>query len=263
MGTEDFPRALSARETAWLDFLLPAGRPGYASFRSGLEGLAILGEGRWGKGDFVLGREGDEIDLTEGMQPVMVYGEIAARAGESRFTITLSLHQPNEDGMVEFQIGTIDAPELPEEFVEESRWSYSGWLPGEPCPATGGSVREIPLDPAGEILLVISPQKRVLWLYDAVTMVITLVPVTNFYNELMLLKGIRDPKIALDHKRLFSSPEDYSDADLREAFLRYNTTFRKVDRERLHPATVEEPEGGSLGAKIINIFRRKGPNGSA
>jgi hypothetical protein len=160
--------------------------------------------------------------------------------------------------MVEFQIGTIGTGEMPEDFQEESRWSYSGWLPGKLCPATGSPVREIPLDRAAEILLVVSPEKRVLWLYDAHTMVVTLVPVTNFYNELMLLKGIRDPKIALDHKRFFTSLDDYSDADLRDAFSRYNTTFRKVARERLDVAKESKEEGGSFVAKVINIFRGKG-----
>jgi hypothetical protein len=252
---EAFPRGLSDRERAWLDYILPAASPGCASFRSMLEPLVVLGEGRWGRDDFILGRIGQEIDRTEGMLPVMAYGEIACTADDGApFTITLAVHQPNDDGMIEFQVGTLGAGALPAEWSERSRWSYSHWKPGAPCPATGERVREIALDSAGELLLVISPAKRVLWLHDARTMVSTLVPVTNFYNELMLLKGVRDPKIALDHKRLFDDLASYTDADLRGAFARYNVSFRKVDATRLReeqPATART----SFVARFVEIFK--------
>jgi hypothetical protein len=251
----EFPRSLSARETAWLDVLLPSDRPGYARFRRSLDDLTVLGEGRWGSDDFILGRPGQEIDRTEGMLPVMAYGEIICTADDgAAFTITLAVHQPNDDDMIEFQVGVLGLDTIPERWSESARWSYSQWKPGAPCPATGAPVREIVLDAAGELLLVISPAKRVLWLYDSRTMVTTLVPVTNFYNELMLLKGVRDPKIALDHKRLFTDLAGFTDMELHDAFARYNVGFRKVDASRL-AVTAPEPQRASFMAKLVGKFK--------
>jgi hypothetical protein len=250
-----FPRSLTGRESEWLDFILPADRPGYNAFRRSLDDLLVLGEGRWGNDDFILGRPSQEIDRTEGMLPVMAYGEIECVDSDAApFTITLAVHQPNDEGMVEFQVGTLGVGALPASWTERSRWSYSYWLPGAPCPATGQAVRQIGLDKEGELLLVISPAKRVLWLYDARTMVSTLVPVTNFYNELMLLKGVRDPKIGLDHKRLFTELAGFTDAELWGAFQRYNGSYRKVAPERLRR---DEPraEQESLVGRIVRIFR--------
>jgi hypothetical protein len=143
---------------------------------------------------------------------------------------------------------------LPDGWTEIDRWTYSSWKPGAPCPATRRSVREIQLDRDGELLLAVSPIQHVLWLYDARTMVTTLVPVTNFYNELMMLKGVRDPKIALDHKRLFTELDGFTVAELRDAFFRYNGAYRKVAPERLFREE-SRPERESLVARIVGIFK--------
>jgi len=252
-----FPRTPSRREIEWLDFLLPAERPGYRPLRERLRTSMVIGEGRWGAGDLVFGMPEDEIDLTEGMQPVVSYGEVnGCTSDDRRFIITLSLHQPNEEGLVEFQIGAEGEKGVPDEFRETSRWSYSYWSPGAPCPATGASVREVPLNPQEDMLLVISPVKRVIWIHDRHDMTNTLIPVTNFYNELMLLKGIRDPDIALDHKRLFTELGDFTSAELRGAFVRYNLAFRKIDPDRVAGEKREdEDSGGSMLGRIVNLFR--------
>ncbi|HET7152282.1 MAG TPA: hypothetical protein VFJ29_00820, partial [Candidatus Kapabacteria bacterium] len=56
-----------------------------------------------------------------------------------------------------------------------------------------------------------------------------LIPVTNFYNELMIFKQIRDPKVALDHKNLFTYLTQFTDAELIGAFKHYNVLYKKVD----------------------------------
>ncbi|MDB5034883.1 MAG: hypothetical protein JWQ98_2124 [Chlorobi bacterium] len=255
-----FPRELSPVEWAWLAYLLPADRPGYARFLGSLDGYVLLGEGRWGTDDFVLGPVGGaEIDRTEGMQPIVAYGEIIMVApGGREEVMTLAVHQPNDDGLVEFQISGLDAVADSGEWTEARRWSYSRWNPGNPCPATGGPVREIGLDAKGELLLTVSPVKRVLWLHDRADMTSTLVPVTNYYNELMLLKGIRDPGIALDHRRLFTALDDFTDVDLRLAFIRYNMSFRKIDPERLREATPSQPRREGLLGRVLNVFKGNG-----
>lgn len=250
-----YPQPASARESGWLDLLLPAERPGYAPLREHLRGLVVIGEGRWGRGDMVFGRPGQEIDLTEGMQPVVSYGEVNASIGTEDFIITLSVHQPNDEDQVEFQIGVRDIAELPDAFTERSSWTYARWNPGQPCPATGAPVRAVSLNNDRNLLLVISPARRVLWLHDMLDGTSTLLPVTNFYNELMLLKGIRDPQVALDHRRLFNHPDEFTDVDLRESFIRYNLAFRKVVPERVVEPRPEPPKSRSIMDRIGNLFR--------
>lgn len=228
MNNEDemFPRELSAREFALLEWLLPADRPGYARVLARLRSLFVIGEGRWGRNDLVLGAIGDVIDRTEGMQPVLAFGELRG----TPCSMTVAVHMPNEDGQIEFQLSAATGPELPADFHEESRWTYSYWLPGQPCPAHNVPVREVPL-PAGrdtDLRLVIAPQSRVLWLHDGTERTNTLIPVTSFYNELVLTKNIRDPKIALNHRLLFDDGAQFTDHDLSEAFIRYNVLYRKV-----------------------------------
>lgn len=223
--------------------------------REHLRELVVIGEGRWGTGDMVFGRPGQEIDLTEGMQPVASYGEVNASAGAENFIITLSVHQPNDEQQVEFQVGVRDIAELPEECTERSSWTYARWRPGEPCPATGEPVREVPLNKSKDLLMAISTARRVLWLHDILDGTSTLLPVTNFYNELMLLKSIRDPQTALDHRRLFTHLDEFTDVDLRETFIRYNLAFRKIAPERVVEPRVEAPKPRSFMQRIGNVFR--------
>ena len=241
------PRPVTSIEADWLGFLLPDNRPGYGELRTIVAPLVVLGEGRWGQGDLVLGSDGQTIDLEAGMEPVAAFGEIRYADGES---ITLTLHQPDDEGRVEFQIGGEIAPGS----IETSRWSYSYWSPGDHCPSTGSPVREVDLV-RGELVLVISPAARALWLFDAISMMNRLLPITNFYNELVMSLGIRDPRIALDHARLFNETASFSDDDLRAAFVRYNSAFRKIDPDRLAAPIGKTTKPGSLRERLAGMFR--------
>ena len=76
---EQFPRPLRKREQDWLRFLLPESSKGFDRFYKEITELGVLGEGRWGRYDYVLGKPGQEIDRTEGMQPVKAYGELQGK----------------------------------------------------------------------------------------------------------------------------------------------------------------------------------------
>jgi hypothetical protein len=162
---------------------------------------------------------------------------------------------------MEFQRTTLSGLPLPDQFEERGRWTYSTWMPGDPCPATGRVVREVQLSESGDLLLALATGKQVLWVFDQRSMMNTLVPVTNFYNELMLLKGERDPGRALNHKLLFDAMETFTDAELRDAFTRYNKVFRKVDQERLILPASGEEEGmqrQSMMKRFRNMFGGRG-----
>jgi hypothetical protein len=67
-----------------------------------------------------------------------------------------------------------------------------------------------------------------MWVHDDRSEVNALIPVTGFYNELMLQTGVKDPAIALDPKRLFEFPGEQSDSELIRAFSTYNKLRNKV-----------------------------------
>jgi len=70
-----------------------------------------------------------------------------------------------------------------------------------------------------------------LWVYDEQSGINHPIPVTNFYNQLMLQKNIRDARVALDAKRIFRDMQSYTDRDLALAFRSYNKLRRKVTLE--------------------------------
>jgi hypothetical protein len=82
---------------------------------------------------------------------------------------------------------------------------------------------------ARKLVLAICAHDKRLWVYDSDTGVNHPVPVTNFYNELMLHLNVRNPKIALNAQRLFVNLAEFSDGDLFRAFRSYNQIRTKVN----------------------------------
>jgi len=132
--------------------------------------------------------------------------------------------------------------EIPDHFEEKRRWSYSHWRPGAPSPATGAPVREVSID--GRTTLAMAAADQRIWVHNADTGMVLPIPITNFYNEIMLHKGIRDPAIALNSTLLFAEPHRFSDGDLRAAFIAYNRTRHRVS---LVSPSAERPRGRMHG----------------
>ena len=142
---------------------------------------------------------------------------------EDRYTVSVC---DEADGRIEVEIVSGHGREVPDHFEEKRRWTYSEWSPGLPSPSSGRPVREIVV---GEgIVVVLAVDDRRLWVYEAGSGVVRPIPVTNFYNELMLLRRVRDPAIALRSDLLFRGGDSLSDEDLRAAFVAYNTLLPKV-----------------------------------
>jgi hypothetical protein len=224
-----YPRALTSQEKGWLDWLLDPERKGYREFRLRLEGLLVIGEGRRGRGNLVLGHAGDQPDLLSPLAPVFAYGVIEAEEGSISVLVREEAYE-----QVEVEIVPLKGEVVPEKLTEKSRWTYSTWLPGEGCPCCRRDLREVRLD-AGEeeVVLALCATDHRLWVYDAATGVNHLIPVTNFYNELMLHKRIREPKIALDPSYLFTHLTEFSDGDFVHGFAVYNKIRKKVDSIRI------------------------------
>lgn len=221
-----YPRPLTPRERGWLEWVLPAERPGYRVYRSYLDTMVVLGEGRRGKGDFILGYADDMPDTTITLPPVFAYGVIETNFGP----LTITVREQYAD-QIDVEIVSHHSEEVPEDFEERRRWTYSVWSPHDVCPQCGKSLREVLMHAENGrnfVLSICSTDKR-LWVYDGETQVNHLIPVTNFYNELMLHKKIHNPAIALDSKRLFTDLVQYTDVDLTYAFLTYNKLKTKVE----------------------------------
>jgi hypothetical protein len=142
------------------------------------------------------------------------------------FSITV---RENVGDQIDVEIVSSHGEEIPDSDEEKRRWTYSTWKPGEPSPSTGEKIREVRIAPA--IVLGIAANERRVLLHDDSTGMVHLIPVTNFYNELMLHKQIRTPEIALNASRLFSDLDWYSEEDLRAAFIAYNKLKRRVKME--------------------------------
>ncbi len=241
------PRQLRPKERDAVEFVLPADHPGYGEYRSIIAGMSVIGPGRRGAGNFVLGIPGDTPDITSPLASVIAYGMIETT--NDTFTITIREHIGRQ---IDVEIVGSKGEEIPEHYEEKKRWTYSIWLPGAPSPASEAMPREVKVNDALTLALV--PEEKRMWLHDSVTKMNLLIPITNYYNELMLHKSIREPKIALKSNLLFEQLGSYSDEDLRSAFLAYNRIHKKVDVPFHEPAKADE--AGVL-AKLIHVFRKK------
>ncbi len=247
-----YPRPLSDREQSWIEWILPSNRIGYREYRDVIRKMVVLGEGRRGKGDMVLGFSGDLPDTESPLPPVFAYGAIEMNLG--MISITLREHVADQ---INVEIVSHRSEEVPAEFEESRRWTYSTWNAGDACPQCQKPAREVSMHSAEGrhyVLAICVPDRR-LWVFDEEKQVNRLVPVTNFYNELMLHKNIRDPKIALDSKRLFADLSSFSDGELTYAFLIYNKLKTKIEVAGTLIADKKEKE--SFGRKLKQMFSVK------
>jgi hypothetical protein len=245
MTTEVYPRALRPKEENVLEFVLPEDRPGYRNYRNLIRSMVVLSQGRRGRGNLVLGDRQDTADLTSPLAPVMAYGMVETT--QDQFSITV---RECIAGQIDVEIVSQRGEELPDQFEEKRRWTYSAWSPGKPSPATNLPVREVAVGDL--VVLALSREERRLWIYDGRSGMNLLIPVTNYYNELMLQKKIRDPVVALNPDRFYSDLQIFTDAELRESFLAYNASRRRVD------ITVPVAGAGATGfSALLKRFVRK------
>ncbi|MGE5431065.1 MAG: hypothetical protein ACM3QX_08325 [Syntrophomonadaceae bacterium] len=242
-----FPRRLSLREKEWLFSVLPSDRPGYRLYREKIEPLFVIGRGRFGDTDFMLGRSEDSLDETMPPVPVFAAGNLLYEETE----VYVTIHEEFE-GQIEFDISRTGGNILPRELNEIKRWSYSDWKPGKNAPGDGSKVREVHLIP-GRIVLAIASEHKRIWVYEAETGINHLIPVTNFFNEVVRVKHIRDPKLALNSKLIFDSSFELKDQDLGAAFLIYNKYWKKIslDYSIFVSADKEDKE-----KSLFKIFKR-------
>ncbi len=244
--TGTYPRKLRTKELDALETVLPADRAGYQEYRNLLSKMIVLGEGRRGPGNLVLGFERDRPDTSSPLAPVIAYGMVETT--QETFTITLREYVGDQ---IDVEIVSAHGDEIPDHYEEKRRWTYSAWKPGEPLPSNFERVREVNID--RQLTLGIAVNEKRILLYDAGSGIVYLIPITNFYNELMLHKSIRDPKIALKSSLFFHDLDRYSDEDARAAFIAYNKLKRRVSVVETPPVTKEK----SVTAFLRTLFGRQ------
>ena len=248
----EYPRPLSVREREWIEWILPRYRPGYKKYREMIEGLVVIGEGRRGKGEIILGPSGDKPDFDEPLASVAAYGSIETNVGV--VSVTLREYSGNQ---ISVEIVSHRMDEVQNEIEEASRWTYSTWKPGISCPQCNGLVREVPMhsETSARFVMAFCPVNKRAWVFEESTGMNRLIPVTNYYNELMLHKNMRDPNIALNSSLLFSHLTEYTDADLTYAFFTYNKLRTKVHSGGVIKA--DKIEKRTLSDRLKRMFLRR------
>ena len=223
---ENFPRKLKELERELLFSILPSEKSGYLTYREKIENKYVLGSGRFGETNLILGNKEEELDIQDASSTIFAAGSIIYDEGK----IEISINEEIED-RIEFDISPKDY-----EFVfkckEIKRWNYSEWIPGQKSPKENSYVREVIIS-QGKYILAISPEEKRIWLHENDSGINHLIPLSNYYNQLMIEKNIRDPKIALKPNLFFGDKtgkhSEYTDIELRNTFISYNKYLRKLD----------------------------------
>jgi hypothetical protein len=210
--------------------VLPEDRPGYLQYAEDLQGMSVIGQGKRGVGHLVLGSRDARADVDVPLSPVIAFGAFEFQEGQ----ISVAVHA-KADNQIHVEIMATPGEDLTAFRTEVRRWTYSRWKPGLPSPQSDNPVREVVISQVNT-LAIANTEKR-LWLYDSVSGMNQLIPITTFYGELMKVQDIRDPAIALRPARLFEDLPDYSDVTFREAFLSYNKIHPKAEIGQDVPAS--------------------------
>ena len=104
------------------------------------------------------------------------------------------------------------------------------------------------------VTLAFAPAEKRIWIHERAGGIVRPIPITNYYNELMICRGIRDPRIALAPSLLWKDLASFPDEDLIRAFVAYNALRRHV------PLQVDLPPVRRTGIPLFirQLFKRRG-----
>jgi hypothetical protein len=232
---ETFPRPLTHRERELLMWVLPEDRSGYATMRASIESMLVVGAGRRGEGNYILGPAGHIPDNESPLPSVVAIGSIETDTGGIPVTV-----REEERGQIEFEIGSLPSS------LELRRWTLSTWTPGDACPQCGNPARNVAMstESGRRVTLALCAKDRRLWVHEERSGMCRPVPVTLYYSELMRRMGVRDPKMALRSQRLFERLSEFEDEVLTAAFVAYNRIRAKVQAD--DPLRLPQPRRSFL-----------------
>jgi hypothetical protein len=224
-GIKQFPRELTAQERYLLFSVLPEEKPGYKFYRDKIDELIVTGYGRFKNNNYIMGKKGTVPDLSFSSTPVFAAGTIEIPGDEIDILINEEI-----DDEIEFDVTLKNTDKIPSRIEEKESWNYSEWNPGDTAPHDNSVVRETVVSP-GEFILAFAPSHKKIWLHESRSGVNHLIPLTNYYNELMRFKRIKDPKQALNPKLMFEKLSEFSDNELINAFVLYNKYLRRFSHD--------------------------------
>ncbi len=245
-ANELFPRELSDNEKFWLFAALPENKPGYKKYRELIDSLMVIGYGRFGAGNLVLGEAHDVVDLEDPSAPIFAIANIVYANAQ----IYVTIHEEFEN-QIEVDIKSLKGETIPADPGGAKIWTYSDWKPGLKAPNDGGDIREVVLI-KDKIVLAIAPSHKKIWVYNAESGINHFVPVTNYYNEIMILMQNKDPETALDPGRIFTHLNEFTDEQLIAGFLIYNKHWNRVELDYNLFAKKEDQKKKSF----LDIFKK-------
>lgn len=223
---ENFPRELYNYEKEILFSVLPESKIGYKKYMQQISEMKVIGQGRFGGGNFILGFEGDEVELD--IPSTSVFASGIVKSNQLNFDVTI--HQ-EEENQIEYDISPFGKIDVDEEIKIESVTSISFWNKNEKSPFDDSPVNEFVVL-KNKYTLVIDSSAKKIWMNDFKTGINHIIPLTNFYNELMRFKNIREQNIALNPGRFFNDLEKYSEEDLLSAFLMYDKYMNRFNLQQ-------------------------------
>lgn len=245
IASDLYPRNLTPQEKEILFSILPANKSGYKKFRERIEQLYVIGNGRFGENNFILGAKDDKPDITLTLSAVFAIGGIEYNDAERFITI-----HDEEENKIEFDISlSTNDEELPD-YEIINNWTYSNWIPGMNDPIDESKVREVKIRDES-LILVISFNQRRIWIYESETGINHLIPVTNFYNEAMHILHIRESKIVLNSNLIFENPDLFTDENLRQTFFYYNKTCKKINLDYSQFSLKSESKNSNFLSKLF------------
>jgi hypothetical protein len=242
---KDSPRKLNDVELNLLLLLLPENKPGYSKYRKLIRDFYIIGEGRFGEGNYFLGNIDDEIDLEISSSPILTSGVV--KTDKAIFEISINEIQDNK---IEYSISPY--PDENEIYKVESVTTLSDWLPGKKSPE-GDKVKLFSID-GMNYLLAIAPNDHKIWLYEKSSGINYPVPVSNFYNELLRLRRETRKEFYQNTNKLFENLDSFSESEIILAFLLYCKYKRKFNFDYLIEKYLTVP---NKKKSFFSFFRRK------
>jgi hypothetical protein len=239
-----FPRELTDSEKYCLFSILPVGKPGYNSYRKKIESLYVIGFGRQGGSNLILGKLDQQPDIDLPSTPVFASGTLILKEG----MIDICINEEIDD-QIEIDINLRHGGTLPTEINDIGNHNFSEWNPRDNSPIDDSTVRQIKIE-EGKYVLAISKLQKKIWLHDFNSGVNHLIPVSNLFNYMLMVRNIRDKNIAINPNLLFEQLDEFTDRDFLSAFLMYNKYFRKVKLDYQIPAESQKQQ------KKKNIFQK-------
>ncbi len=236
---------LSKNEIKLLYAVLPEDKPGYKKYRDLISSMRVMGKGRFNDGNFYIGTGAVKPDLSIPSNPVFAVGIVKTNIG----SIDVLIHE-YEDDLIEVQLSKRVGDDVV--VTINDVLSFSEWSPGYKSPGSNEVVKQFDIIKE-KFLLVIDRTNKKIWLHNFESGVNHIIPVSNYFNELMRLKKIKDENLFRSPSLFFNKLNDFTDEEFKLAFYQYNKFMRrfdiKIDPEDLLTPSVKKK-------KFFKLFSR-------